>query len=38
MLARMLVTSTERINLTKIGLGREEEELNFPKRKVSLID
>ena len=38
LLARILVTSTEWMNLTKIGLGWEEEELNFPKRKESLID
>ena len=35
---RTLDTSADLISLTKIGLGRWEEESNFPKRNESLID
>ena len=36
--ARTLDTSADLISLTKIGLGRWEEESNFPKQNESLID
>ena len=36
LVARTLDTSADLISLTKIGLGRWEEELNFPKQNKSL--